>query len=271
MNRLSGASSGKGAQARVNAEAWTGRDLLAAYSGRTLRAPEISLLIRYRDALAGRVLELGCGGGRISGYLIDIADQFYGLDISATMVAHCRQMYPRGHFEQGDLRDLSRYEQDSFQAICAPFNVLDVLDDAERRDVLSAIHRLLVKDGLLIMSSHNLAYAPRIPRPTQVLSRDPLMTAKRLVRLPRRTRNWKRLQPLQQNAPDHAVLVDQAHDYSILHYYIGRDQQQHQLAELGFEMLDCLDLEGRSVGPGAEAQSHPELHYAARARDAATP
>jgi SAM-dependent methyltransferase len=259
-----GTTEGLDAQVRVNRELWASRNLLSQYSGRTLRAPEVVVLLRYHESFSGRVLELGCGGGRLSGYLIELAQQFHGLDISPVMIDHCRQAYPAGAFEQGDLRDLSRYETDSFEVVFAPFNVLDVLDDGERRRVLAEIRRMLSSNGLLVMSSHNLAFAPRIPRPTQVISSDPIKMAKSVIRLPRRLRNWRRLLPLQRTSNDHAVLVDQAHDYSILHYYIGRDDQQRQLAQVGFELIDCFDLDGRPVRAGDLAASCPELHYVAR-------
>jgi SAM-dependent methyltransferase len=180
------------------------------------------------------------------------------------MVAHCRRTYPRGTFEEGDLRDLSRYGDGSFDVVFASFNVLDVLDDAERRRVLGEIHRILAGEGLLMMSSHNLAFAPRIPRPTRLRSRHPLDLARQLPQMPRQVRNWRRTLPLQRTAGDHAILVDEAHDYGILHYYIERDAQERQLAVLGFELVDCLDLDGQPVKEGSRAEAHPELHYLAR-------
>lgn len=252
------------AQADLNGRLWAAADLVGHYSNRVLRAVEVILLVRHREALGGRVLELGCGGGRLSGYLIDIADSFHGLDISPAMVAHCRGAYPGGGFEQGDLRDLSRYANGSFDVVFASFNVLDILDDAERRRVLGEVRRMLCAGGLLMMSSHNLAYAPRIPRPTQLRSRNPLRMAQQLVEMPRQVRNWRATVPLQSSAADHAILVDEALDYAVLHYYIGRDAQQRQLDALGFTLLECLDLDGRLVPPGQDAASHPELHYVAR-------
>lgn len=252
-------------QADLNGRLWADADVVGEYANRVLRPAEVVLLLRHQQALSGQVLELGCGGGRLSGYLIDLASSFSGLDISPAMLAHCRRAYPGGSFEPGDLRDLSRYSDGSFEVVVAPFNVLDVLDDAERRRVLGDIHRILSHDGLLIMSSHNLAFAPRIPRPTQQLrGRHPMRLARQLARTPRRLRNWRRTAPLQSRHEDHAILVDEALDYAVLHYYIGRDAQERQLAACGFTLLECLDLDGRLVVPGQTAASHPELHYVAR-------
>jgi SAM-dependent methyltransferase len=251
-------------QVRVNEQLWAGEDLVSHYTGRTLRAPEVMLLVRHRDELSGRVLELGCGGGRLSGYLADLASDFRALDISPLMVAHCSRAYPAGTFEVGDLRELSRYADASLDAVFASFNVLDVLDDAERRRVLGELHRMLDRDGLLILSSHNLAHAPSIPRPTKLRTRNPIGAVHQLLRMPRRERNRRRLLPLQRVHDDYAILTDEAHEYGILHYYIGRDAQQRQLAGAGFELLECLDLDGRAVGSGEDAAAHPELHYVAR-------
>jgi SAM-dependent methyltransferase len=259
-----GAAAPGAAQAEVNERLWAGEDLVEHYAERTLRAPEVMLLVRYRDALAGRVIELGCGGGRLSGYLSEIAREYRGIDISPLMVEHCRRVYPAGTFELGDLRELSGYESACFDVVLAPFNVIDVLDDADRRRTLAQIHRMLCPDGLLMMSSHNLAHAPSIPRPTQIRGRNPLRIARQLARLPRRERNRRRLLPLQRDHGDHAILIDQAHEYGILHYYIGRDAQVRQLAELGFELLECLDLDAQAVKAGQSAALHPELHYVAR-------
>jgi SAM-dependent methyltransferase len=248
-------------QVEVNEALWAQQDLLRHYMGRTLRPAEVMILVRYRDAFAGRVLELGCGGGRLSGYLLELAQEFHGVDISATMVAHCRRAYPAGVFEVRDLRDLSHYPDGRFDLVFASYNVLDEL---ERRRVLADIHRIIADAGLLVMSSHNLAYAPSIPKPTAVRAPDPLRGARELLRVPRRVRNHRRLRVLQRVGSDHAILIDEAHDFAILHYYVDRDAQERQLAHVGFELLACVDLEGRPVGAGETAANAPELHYVAR-------
>ena len=245
------------AQESLNAELWARGDFVDHYATRDLRPVEAKLLDRHRDALAGRVLELGCGAGRLTGHLCELAQAVHGVDLSPAMVAYCRQTYPQATFSVGDLRDLSMFESGSFVVVVAPFNVLDVLGDAERRRVLEDIRRVLVAGGLLIMSSHNRGYAPRINATIRLYLGSPL-------RLLRRLGNRRRLRSLQRIEDGYAILNDEAHDFSVLHYYISRDAQERQLTEQGFEFLECLDLGGGHVPTGSAAVRCPELHYVAR-------
>ena len=215
------------------------------------------------------MLELGCGSGRLSGHLIEVARNVHGIDIAPAMVAHCRAAYPSGTFSVGDLRDLSQFGSACFEAVVAPFNVLDVLDDAERNDVLGQIARVVVPGGLLIMSSHNLAFAPSIERPWHIDRGDLRGLLRSLTHAPRRMRNRRRLAPLQRRLPGYSILNDEAHDFALLHYYVSPDAQALQLQEHGFALLECLDLDGRPLTAGDSAAACPELHYVARLTGAA--
>ncbi len=264
-------------QAELNAGVWARGDFVKSYAGHELKRVEVVLLERNRLLLAGRVLELGCGGGRLTGHLIPLASHVHGLDIAPAMVDHCRRAYPEAAFSVTDVRDLSAFDGASFDAVLAPGNVLDVLGDAERRRVLGEIARILSAGGLLIVSSHNLAYAPRIEAPTHIARpaaispRAILAAAYHISRIPLRVRNRRRLRPLERFESDHAILVDCVHDYALLHYYISRDAQERQLAAAGLELIECLDLDGQLVEAGAQAGDSPELHYAARLSTGASP
>jgi SAM-dependent methyltransferase len=251
------------AQARASDAAWNAGTHVATYANRSLRPAEVVLLVTYRDALRGRVLEIGCGAGRVTGYLVALGGDVHGLDVSARMVEHCAATYPAGAFSQGDMRDLSAFGPGSFDVVVAAYAVLDVVNDAERRQALGEIHRVLAPDGLLIMSSHNRAFTITGPVDT---SRGLLGTALDLRRAPRRLRNRRSLRRYEVQRQDYAILNDSAHDYSVLHYYITRDVEERQLSELGFELIECTDLDGRPVAPGQTASEHPELHYVARRR-----
>lgn len=251
--------------ATANARTWASGRYIAEYQSRDLRPVEAEILLRYRQRLEGRVLELGSGAGRVTGYLVELAREVIGVDIAPAMVEYAQRTWPSATFQVGDLTDLSGFEEASVDAVVAPFNVIDVLDDAERNAFLDDLHRVLAPGGMFVMSSHNRGYVGHLRTPLRIRADlSHLRTfVNDVVRLPRRLRNRRRLVGLEQYADDYVIVNDEGHDYSLLHYYISRDAEERQLRAHGFELLECLDLEGRQVPPGDEASDVAELHYVA--------
>jgi len=266
-----------GAQSRLNAEHWQAGTHVDAYAHRRLHPVEALLLERYRDALSGRPLEVGCGAGRLLGYLVELGGEVHGIDISPAMVAHCQAAYPQAAVRVGDLAAIAESTEGKFDAVLGVDSVLDVFDDGERRRVLSDLRGLLAPGGLLIFSSHNLARPvsatgagaePRLGRLVRrVRSKPPAELVSAVARVPgaavTRRRNRRRLAALEFRGDDFAIINDLAHDYALLHYYIGRDGQERQLEALGYELVECLDPDGRTVAPG-EPGDGPWLFYVAR-------
>jgi SAM-dependent methyltransferase len=250
-------------QADHNAAVWREGSYLGDYASRELRPAERVFLERFDERLRGRVLEIGCGAGRLTGHLLGIAESVHGIDISPRMVEHCRRAYPRGTYSVLDLRNLGELEEDSADAVIATYNVLDVLGDTERRRVLGEIRRVLVPDGLLMMSAHNLAFLPRLREPTDLRGRTPIRSAGRLVLMPFRLRNRRAVQSMQRRGLGYAIVNDDAHGYRLLHYYIARDAQERQLEDQGFELIECLDNDGHTVARGDRAEEYVELYYVA--------
>jgi SAM-dependent methyltransferase len=208
---------------------------------------------------------LGCGAGRITGYLATISPQVTGADVSPHMLAAARERYPGVRFVERDLHDLSGFADASFDAIVAGYNLLDVLDDATRRTTLAELHRMLAPGGLLLFSAHNLAAAWRRRTPWQhILARNPARLVLNVVRTPLRLRNRAHVRPLEHRAGDHALLNDESHDFLALHYYIAPDDQARQLESAGFAVLERLDLDGEPVAAGDPAPHAEEVHYVAR-------
>jgi len=253
---------------RANTRAWVADPRVSAYANRQLRPAEVVLLVRYANWLEGRVLELGSGAGRISGYLAARGGTVVGLDVSPKMVAYSRRVYPGIEFHVGDLSDLGEFESQSRELIVAAGNVLDVLDDDARRLALREIARVLTDDGVFLFSSHNEAFVPNVRGPFDVVlqSPDALRLVWNLLHLPRRLKNRRALAGEQRLERDHALVNDHAHDFRFLHYYIGRDNQERQLVETGFELLECLNDDGIEVPAGHGAEASPTLHYAAQLR-----
>lgn len=256
------------AQVRVNLKVWSGGNFVRDYDSRNLRPAEIILLVRHAKAFAGRVLELGCGAGRLTGYLVELADEVRGIDVSLAMVEHCRGVYPGGMFSVEDLRNLSSFDSQSFDVVVGANNVLDVLGDSERRQALREIGRILKPEGIVAVSSHNRAYIPKLRKPTDLRgARNIVRAAGKLVLMPWRERNRRRLAPFERSEPDYALVNDDAHDFRLLHYYISRDAQERQLDEEGLRLVECLDGEGHVVADGESAPDWAELYYVAHLPD----
>jgi SAM-dependent methyltransferase len=250
-------------QRAINDARWQDSRRVATYASRTLRPVEVLILVRYRDALRGRILELGSGAGRLTGYLVAIATTVLGLDLSAEMVAFSQAHYPAAQFIRADLRDLSGIETASWDAVVAGYNVIDVLSDGERGGVLDEVHRVLAPGGLFVMSSHNLDAAHRVTESFKVRGRGVGDAIATLISLPGWVWNRRRMRRFERREPGYAILNDAANDFTALHYYITRDRQEAQLRDHGFEVVEVLDLDGEPVPAGATSSS-PELHYLAR-------
>ena len=144
-------------QTDLNAAVWRAGRHVSDYDSRVLEPAEVLLLVRYREAFSGRVLDVGCGAGRLLGYLVSVSAEPIGIDISPAMVETCRRRFPGVDARVADLEALPDSVPGPFDVVLMSDNVLDVFDDDRRRAALAAIRGLLSDKGLIVFSSHNLA------------------------------------------------------------------------------------------------------------------
>lgn len=262
-----------------NLSEWAAGKYVDVYANHVLSPVEVQIFVRYRDALSGRVLDLGCGAGRVLFYLAMLGADAHGVDLAPRMVEYVRRTIPAAHVVVGDVSALASLVQGPFDAVIAPDNLFDIYDDAERRRVIASTLPLLAPAGLLIFSGHDLGWVEANPGPRafevssrgavirKLFERSPADIAQALVRRRRAAENRKRLGPLEERHEHYAILNDFPHDYSLLHYYTRRDDQERQLRELGFDLVECLDGRGDVVPPGGHGPRdyHADnLYYVAR-------
>jgi SAM-dependent methyltransferase len=251
----------------INDEAWAAGDYVDAYATRDLHPAEIVLLVRYAKQLSGRVLELGCGAGRLLGYLAEFAQAAHGVDISEAMVARCHAGYPSARVTVGSLTEPATWPAGRFDQIWMARNLIDVLEDDRRSRLLDQLRVRLNPGGVLIFSSHNLdsvGHDRQLGWVRRIAWTPPITQLRDWRRAAVRRRNRRALGPRAYEGPGYAVINDDAQDYALLHYYVRRDDQAAQLEAHGWELLECVDLAGRPVGRGEVSRS-PDLH------DVATP
>lgn len=102
----------------------------------------------YTRVSEGRVLELGCGTGRVTEALVTAGLDVTGLDLDDGMVEAARhRLGDRARIVQGDMR---AFEVDApVDTVLLPYNTFTLLTSRADQDAaLSSVHRALVPGGL---------------------------------------------------------------------------------------------------------------------------
>ncbi len=123
-----------------------------------------------------RVLDWGCGAGRIDRYLLrfwpDIS--LTGSDIDAEAIAWCNHSLPSGAFHITDLVPPLPFEDGSFDAVIG-YSVMTHLPWTLQKQWLSEICRVLVPQGVFAASLHGLFAANLNPAISTALERDEML------------------------------------------------------------------------------------------------
>jgi SAM-dependent methyltransferase len=105
-----------------------------------------------------RVLDLGCGNGRVSKYLLQRGACVLGCDLSRTALRELQENLSAHRdlaISQGDARQLP-FKDHSFHAVVFAFAGIDyIYPEADRLGALREIERVLAPGGCFIFSSHN--------------------------------------------------------------------------------------------------------------------
>jgi ubiquinone/menaquinone biosynthesis C-methylase UbiE len=94
--------------------------------------------------LSGKVLDVGCGGGRDALLLKSEGYQYVGVDLSAEMLAQAKELIPDADFRQMDMYSLD-FPAGSFDGFWAAASLLHI----PKRNVTSALSEIkrVVKSG----------------------------------------------------------------------------------------------------------------------------
>jgi SAM-dependent methyltransferase len=155
-------------------EGWHGWDDYAPFydweNARTLGRRDVAFWQRTAEAVRGRILELGCGTGRISIPLARSGISLVGIDRSATMLSRAARRTMRGRerhqgrskvplFVRGDIRALP-FPAGHFGMVVAAYGILQSL--VRERDLsatLESVAGVLEPSGLF-----GIDLVPDVPR-----------------------------------------------------------------------------------------------------------
>ena len=138
-------------------EGWRGWDDYARFydweNAQTMGRRDVRFWQRLAGRTRGRVLELGCGTGRVAVPLAKTGACIVGIDRSATMLDRARRRARRSRLGgslslvRGDVRFLP-FPPGSFGLVAAPYGILQsLLDDETLNAALASAHRVLAPGG----------------------------------------------------------------------------------------------------------------------------
>jgi ubiquinone/menaquinone biosynthesis C-methylase UbiE len=112
---------------------------------------EHGLLATFADRVStGRVLEVGCGTGRIAHQLHRLGLDVAGIDLSPNMIEVAQREHPNLRFGVGSMEALDAGDS-SLAGIVAWYSIIHT-PPHQLSTIFAELHRVLVPDGLLLLA-----------------------------------------------------------------------------------------------------------------------
>lgn len=99
-----------------------------------------------------KVLDLGCGNGRVYELLKDLDVDFHGLDLSDELVKIAKKAVPEGHFRQGDLLH-TPYKDNEFDLVICTATLHHIPGRDARIQAIKEIYRITKPGGHVLITT----------------------------------------------------------------------------------------------------------------------
>jgi len=113
---------------------------------------ELALGIKDQD----KILDVGCGNGRLLEVLVDKNVQYLGLDQSPNLINLAQENYPKNDFRLGDLLDLGQIKEHNFDYVFCLAVFHHLPSDKLRIQALKQLKNKVSPQGQIIISVWNL-------------------------------------------------------------------------------------------------------------------
>lgn len=96
-----------------------------------------------------RILDVGCGPGNYTKYMLERRFSVEGIDLSRGMIQVAKKKVPKGKFKIMDMRKLE-YPNQSFDGLCVAYSLYHIALK-QSLNVLGEFHRVLKAGGFIIL------------------------------------------------------------------------------------------------------------------------
>jgi len=100
-----------------------------------------------------KVLDAGCGNGRLLEYILVTPENYLGLDNSASLLRDAKKRYPKFKFLKKDLNSLKNLEENNFSIIFCSAVIIHIPGRKNRASLLSNFYNLTKPEAKLIISA----------------------------------------------------------------------------------------------------------------------
>ena len=219
------------------AQGWEGWDEYAPFydweNAQTVARRDVAFWERLAAAQEGRVLELGCGTGRLTLPAARTGADIVGIDRSPEMLARgykrLRRARQKARLVRGDIRFLPFRKRSGFSLVMAPYGMLQSL--TREKDLVATLHSVagvLPRGGLFVID-----LVPDLPRWSEYEGRTSLAGRKG------RATSLTLVESVRQDRKKGLTIFDQE--------YIerrGRETRVHRFS-LTFRTLSVSQMTGR--------------------------
>ncbi len=217
-----------------NYQVYMAREIVQHYSQlRQLQPAEQTILDLLGNEWSHmKMLDVGIGGGRTTQYFSRVVQEYVGIDYSEEMVAVCQKRFPSSsqlRIEVGDARDMSQYQDNSFDFILFSFNGIDVISHLDRLQVLQEVSRVGKSGGYFFFSSHSLQWLEQEFKWQNQISLNPLKTYVNMIMFALLRFFNRSISPQQIKHSEHEIIQDESHNFRLKQYYIRPQEQLNQL------------------------------------------
>jgi len=246
-------------------EGWQGWDSYADFydweNAQTLDRQDVRFWKRMAQRTNGRVLELGCGTGRVTVPVARSGARIVGVDRSAEMLARARRKL--GRFKtrrrpsliRSDIRALPFRTSVRFDLVMAPYGILQSLvRESDLVATLASVARVLSKDGIF-----GVDLVPDLPvwkeYRNQVRFRGQRRGGKSRITLIESVRQdpHRRLTIFDQRFVETRGSRRASHQFSLVFRTLSVPQMTRRLENAGFRITAVLgDYEGGPWDPRAD-------------------